>query len=734
VRALQYCSLLILVSHTAWADDMVIVPEVKVYGDGREDLQGTPGSGQVISKQDLQKQMPLSTAEVLRLVPGTNVNLEDPLGLRQNIGFRGLDPTRSRTLVTLEDGVPIALQPYGEPELYYAPPIDRMERIDVIKGSGSILYGPQTIGGVLNYITPSPTEKFSLNTDLRAGMFGLYQGQVSISDTYGAVSYWANVLHQRFTGPRLLDLQRTDVTGKLVAMLAPGNTLMFKLDVYNEGSAATYLGLTTPQFKHDPNDNFAKNDYFAINRYSASLTHALVLNDNAVLETRLYAYETQRHWRRQDWVRHQTDPGLYDRVINGQGQDINGNVSQYLDDGSQVYFLNSTVNRNRDFKVAGIEPRATINYRFWNIDNELQAGTRFNYEQANEKRIAGNFPKDSTGNIEGDEIRRGFGFAFFALNKMRFFNKKLEVSPAIRAENYWAARTVLRGKDTTDTLVDFNPPKHGTRYVGVVIPGLGVAYQVTDPVTLYAGVHRGFAPPRVKDAISGTGGNLNLASEYSWNYEVGARSAWRNYLYTDVTGFVLDFQNENIILSESAVNVGQPSVNDGAGNVIHGKARHMGVESRATVDFGKATELGFGIPVSVSYTYVDARRLGKWDGEIAKTGGKQLPYAPHHQMTGRFGFDHPLGVIAEIDGTFLSSQFADVQNFVLPSNSDGTNGQIPGRFILDAQIRYTYAPLKLAFYLTGKNLLNTIYIATRTPSGIQPGLVRQILGGVQWTL
>ena len=65
-------------------------------------------------------------------------------------------PDRSSKVLILEDGIPVALNPYGEPQLYYTPTIDRMESIEVLKGSGQILFGPQTIGGVINYITADP--------------------------------------------------------------------------------------------------------------------------------------------------------------------------------------------------------------------------------------------------------------------------------------------------------------------------------------------------------------------------------------------------------------------------------------------------------------------------------------------------------------------------------------------------------------------------------------------------
>jgi len=135
------------------ADAPVEIVGVEVVGSRADALARLPGSGAVISAQELHALQPLSANEALRTIPGVNVQEEEGVGLRANVGVRGLDPDRSRTLLVLEDGVPVALAPYGEPEMYYSPPIDRMNRVELVKGSGSILFGPQTIGGVLNYVT-----------------------------------------------------------------------------------------------------------------------------------------------------------------------------------------------------------------------------------------------------------------------------------------------------------------------------------------------------------------------------------------------------------------------------------------------------------------------------------------------------------------------------------------------------------------------------------------------------
>lgn len=60
---------------------------------------------------------------------------EEGAGLRMNLSIRGTDPDRSRSVLVLEDGIPVALAPYGEPELYYTPSMDRMSGVEVVKAA-----------------------------------------------------------------------------------------------------------------------------------------------------------------------------------------------------------------------------------------------------------------------------------------------------------------------------------------------------------------------------------------------------------------------------------------------------------------------------------------------------------------------------------------------------------------------------------------------------------------------
>ena len=132
-------------------------------------LGPVPGSYDVLEGAVLELSRSFDTTEALRKVPGLNVRDEEGFGLRPNIGIRGLNPTRSTKVLLLEDGIPLAFAPYGDNASYYHPPLDRFDSVEVLKGSGQILYGPATVGGVINYLTPPIPERRSGSLTLLGG-------------------------------------------------------------------------------------------------------------------------------------------------------------------------------------------------------------------------------------------------------------------------------------------------------------------------------------------------------------------------------------------------------------------------------------------------------------------------------------------------------------------------------------------------------------------------------------
>jgi Fe(3+) dicitrate transport protein len=702
----------------------IAVPRVDVIGVRSRALESVPGAAAVVTAEDLRHQAPTSANEALRTLPGVNVVDEEGIGLRPNIGIRGLNPTRSSALLVLEDGVPIALAPYGEPELYYAPSIERMQRLELVKGSGSILFGPQTIGGVLNYVTKDPPEEFTVGAISRVGTHGYFANEVFAGDTSGPVGYYAQVMHMQFAGHRGLNLELLDVTGKVRLALSPRSYLGFKVSYYDELSNATYLGLTTPQFRTDPSMNFATNDVLPVRRGSVSATHNHLFGDSLLLQTTFYASDTTRNWTRQDFDR--VDGGRsYDRIIDGAGNDLTGAVDR-PDDGSALYFRNSTGSRNRAFQVAGLEPRATWDYETSAYAGELIAGVRLHAEQATEQRLDGRTPSTTSGDLREHEIRTGLALAAYAQHRFRFFDR-LEVSPGLRFEHLHARREILRKRvadgEGNNVPTDLDPPLSDADPVTALLPGLGVSAKVHPLVTAFAGVHRGWAPPRTKDAINSDGEILRLEAEHSWNYEIGARASHAGMLYAEVSGFLLDFSNQIIPPAEAYGVVSDMALVNG------GATRHLGVETAVTVDAARLAGLRFRVPVSAAYTFVHAEFRDGWNEDLE---GKRLPYAPRHMLSGHIRFIHDVGLSAQVGLNYVATQFTDKLNTVSAS-ADGTSGRIAARALVDARVGYELPVRGLSAFVAGKNLTDRRYIASRAPQGIQPGMFRQFIAGVSFT-
>ena len=122
-------------------------------------LDGVPGATDTITREDLDVLRPLSVKEALRRVSGIHVVDEDAFGLNLNIGLRGLNPRRTQRTLLLEDGVPIHLAPYGDPSAHYHTPPELIESVEILKGSGQIAHGPQTVGGMINFVTQPPPNR-----------------------------------------------------------------------------------------------------------------------------------------------------------------------------------------------------------------------------------------------------------------------------------------------------------------------------------------------------------------------------------------------------------------------------------------------------------------------------------------------------------------------------------------------------------------------------------------------
>ncbi len=685
---------------------------IEVVGESSVTLQEIPGSVYLISKDELEVSHVIDANEALRKVPGVTLREDSgPAAMRLNIGIRGLNPDRSRKVLMLEDGIPIALAPYGEPEMYYSPPIDRMRRVEVLKGSGQILHGPQTVGGVINFVTPDPPPKTHLDLDVQGGQRGLFSGQASLggSNSDQSAGWLVNYLRKQGDGWRDFWFDIDDVTSKFTFKPNDKHTFGAKAGFYDERSNSTYLGLTLPMFQQDPNQNAVPGDDLKVRRYSGSLSHTAAISPNAVWNTTLFAYNTVRNWGRQDWER--ADGGRSYLGVAGDPSVAGG----------AIFLLDSTGNRNRQFNVLGAQTGAKFEHNLGGIRNSLDFGVRYIYEDAKDQHIDGEGFRSRTGVLREDEDR--FGKAFSAHLQNRFhFGDRVIFTPGVRLENYTQERHILRQRmrQPDGSNVPTNVDIRNERTITKAIPGLGLSVRASEQVTLFTGIHRGFAPPLTKVAITRAGGTLDLDAELSWNYEAGARFRLNRAVNGEVTFFRMDFENQVITAAESG----------GATTTLTngGETLHQGVESSLRINWDEVVN-------SPWLVYTDLRHMYLGKAEFTNNAlyqGNRLPYAPRNTFTFLLGVRQRRGFGFQIDVSRIAEQFGDNNQTITPSN-DGTIGLLPSYTLLNATADYSIRRerLELTPYFTVKNFTNQIYISSRAPQGIQPGLFRQANAGIR---
>ncbi|MDX1701600.1 MAG: TonB-dependent receptor, partial [Melioribacteraceae bacterium] len=647
----------------------------------------------------LESTKPVTGNEIFKKVPGINVVDEEGVGLRANIGIRGLDPDRSRTVLMMEDGVPIALAPYGEPEMYYTPAIDRMKSIEILKGSGSISYGPQTIGGVINYITNDPPLQSKFALDLKTGEGGYFNGQVSYGSTIDNIGFQINYLYKRADKLGITRFGINDLTAKMKFQTGKNSRIGLKFSFYDETSNSTYVGLT--QSMYDNEEYFtiiAPIDKLAVRRYSANLTHDFFISDESFLRTSVYGYTTMRDWLRQDFSRKPT--------TNGTGVVFGDTTTS----GGAIYMKNSTGNRNRQFEVVGVEPRMHFNFKIGEIKNEIESGLRFHFERAFEQRVNGNKADAQSGELKNDETRTGYASSLFVQDRI-FLDEILIFTPGLRVENFNYERDIFR-LNYVDTSITNN------NNVFALIPGIGINYNISNSLSLFAGAHKGFAPPRIKDAITSDGEALELDAESSWNYEIGVRANFAATIHFELTGFRLDFSNQIIPVSES-------SGGTGTGLINGGRTLHTGIETGIRFDLHRLFNSNYIISLSMNSTFVNSKynadRFIEVSTESINIKGNKLPYSPELMLTGLLNIEAPFGFGLHFATTYVSQQFTDELNTIDPSPS-GEMGIMPAYLVLNLTGNYKVPDLNSIFYISLKNLLDERYIASRRPQGIKVGL------------
>ncbi len=707
---------------------------IEIIGQSLLEHKKLPGTMTKLEPETVNLINPVGTQELLELIPGINGYADDGFGnSRLSIGIRGLNPRRSARVLLLEDGVPIQPAVYIYPNAYYNPPADRIDAVEVIKGSGAIRYGPQTMGGVINYTTRKPTGIQGLANQITLGNNGYYSGFSEIRGIGSPDIVVSDVQLLYKHGDGFRDNNTFDQfngTVKTLFQLTEEKTLYMKLNGNYENSNATYTGLTEYSFRTNPNFNPKNDDNFKVIRTSLDLIYTNKISDNIVSNSTLYSSLFDRRWWREDdiFVR----PSSFD---TGKLTPV-----PYFQNGDLIRTGNGKSNFGilRTFYVGGVEQNYAWKHGIGSNSANVDIGGRLHWERFIDDRKVGNAPdardgvyytgvqdstKDPVKIVGQSHHYETTALALYAEEQIEFQN--LTLITGVRYELFKQDRVDrLRGSVLAD------------KVSSVLLPGIGVNYEVGH-FNFFGGIHRGYtAPSSGALKITNFGqnvesGGLDLEPEKSWNMEVGVRS-WIPGIILETSTFLI--QIEDLVAA-------------GRGTAFKnlGKVNLSGLEFAMKLGISELSSI---LPdFNFTYTYLQTEIIdgiiksatiaGNVDVDI---NGNELPYAPQHTFT--IGLSKYLwdSIRMRADMRFVDEVFTDFENLQQTFNR-GDTGPIPSYSIVNASIDYKVSQQWQLFF-TVKNLLDQVYIGSRLhsnagqpeanlSSGILIGPRRQILFGIK---
>jgi len=187
VRTTSICILLSFFTVSA-NDDFVSafgeVDIVEVVTGNKQQLRYAPAIASVITSEELEAIGATTLSEALQLVPGINVMFR-PQGDHYTV--RGIHPNSNfnAEISILIDGIPMNDFHLGSQRGYMSlVPFQNIERIEVIRGPASALYGSNAIGGVVNIITKKPSSHSENMVSVRAGSFETIEGRALVTQSF----------------------------------------------------------------------------------------------------------------------------------------------------------------------------------------------------------------------------------------------------------------------------------------------------------------------------------------------------------------------------------------------------------------------------------------------------------------------------------------------------------------------------------------------------------------------
>ena len=632
--------------------------------------------------------------QVMAKVPGIHIWESDPSGIQIGIAARGLSPNRSWEFNIRQNGYDIAADPFGYPEAYYNPQLQAVQRIEVVRGQGSLQYGPQ-FGGLVNYILRNGSEinkKFEFETQQTIGSNALFNSYNAIGGKTGKLHYYSFFDHRNGNGWRQNSRYFTN-SGFATATyyFSPKLSLTTEL-MHSHIRSQQPGGLTDSLLNVDARISFRSRNWFDITWTTPALIFNYKWSEKARWNTKLFATIGNRN-----------SVGFLQSIT------ANDSINAVTRD-----YNNRTVQID-EYRNYGIESRIISDYSLGKMKNTISGGIRF-YTGTTHRRADG---KGTTGteydvtlidNYPRDIEFKSNNAAVFAENIFRITDKFL-IIPGIRYEWLKGLASGRNGYTTGGAEILL---QNINRSRSFLLAGVGAEYHVTGATELYANISQAYRPiqfanlqaPPTTDVVDN-----DLKDSKGYNVDLGYRGKIKDFLQFDVSGFYLQYNNRIGTITVT----GTPSYRliTNVGN-SSSKGFEAYAEFNAARIFNKKKNAD--LIIFGSYGFTNATYSS--DHIDAATNGKRVENAPKNIFRGGLtaGYKSFLitGQLSRIGETF-----SDANNTKTPT-ANGQNGLIAAYTIIDLTATYKFSK-NLNIKAGINNLTNEVYFTRRAGGYPGPG-------------
>lgn len=710
-------SLLILVEERVQnLEEVVIVSEADAFGIRQ--LRSIEAGGlyegkksEVINVERLITNKATNNArQAFSKIPSLNIWESDYAGLQLDIGGRGLSPKRTSNFNTRQNGYDISADALGYPESYYTPPLQAVDRIEIVRGAGALQYGSQ-FGGLVNFRMKEGDESRPLGIESQ-NSYGAYQFFNTfnvIEGQAGPLNHYSYFQYKRGDGWRPNSaFDQYSASTNLKLQMSEG----LKLGV--EFTHMHYLsqqagGLTDQDFRDDPQMSTRSRNWFKVNWTLPALLVEYHRSSNFKIYNKTFGLIAQR-----SSLGLLTTPDLDDPAVPGEPLD-----HRDLIDGK--------------FRNIGNETRVVINYGNRNRYHSLLIGTRLYRGFTNFRQQLGDAGTDPNFMIVDTVLldRRKSDFDFPSFNGALFLegivrlNETFSLIPGIRYEHIYTrsegalmipVRTSSFGDVIEQTTYDTTDNRRN-----ILLYGLGLSKKFKERYELYANATANYRAINFTDVQIQTNTQLVdtlIRDESGYSFDLGVRKLSFDPFFLEAGLFYLQYDNRIGEVIDDGLRV----------RTNIGSARIFGVECFFEVDVLKALRKRSEHTISLfingslnqgTYTKINERALS------SVRSGNRLEDIPEYSIKAGIVYGYRKFSMS-LQSTFVGEQYSDAANTEVVFNAlnqpNGVFGEIPSYSVFDFSAKYTFSD-RFRLSCSVNNLFDQAYFTRRATAYPGPGII-----------